>query len=695
MGTCRPPVRTAPCIPDRSRTRRLFVPRVAVASAHRIPEKRQLYKLGYGLFLLLLISLLVWPWPVLAAPAVPPFPDLVPVPEGDTRVILNAFTVDATLVDAGTAASWQVVVRARLHNPSPSEEAAIRLVPTTTGDAPLPDDLRFALGRDETQARPLSEATVDRTLRPDERLWLTFVYSVPAGSLPWTRFYYGVNRLAAWPSVVGSVRVSLHLPQQLDREVFLRISPDTTAYNGLLVEWQWEERVPPVPTDVLLIRPSLWQDIVTLRAAAASGDAQATARLARLLSDLVAADKAPQEVVEDFYSQALAAWAALADMRPDDPQPWREMAALYEIRARTSEDPETYTPLVLAALEEAWARGDRDDLTRQHLADVIREQVDHLIAEARWQDALSAAQRLREVLGAEGEREVQDLRHRIALAWARDRAAAGDRPGLREALNAGWGEAVAAYFLPRQPPLRYLALEVTTREREREIVITAALDTSARPDPRETWATFVRLLRAALPDNPIEAEEKGSLVRVRARVPFDTAADLLAAQKRIVGIVPDGPAWALVREGLSPTRLEMEQEPTLWGWRHLWREEVNLSPARAALDEVVAGLRVAMLTPPASDFPDDLLPLLRQERERDLLAWQGLRDEMSAVYVLRWEAPPGPPLARRWHLAVGEHVVMQGERSRPNVPRLALLGGLLLLAWTLVTLGLWRLLGRP
>ncbi len=656
---------------------------------------RHLYKSRYALFLLLLMSLLLWPRPALAAPALPPFPDPVPIPEGDTRVILNAFTVDATLVDTGTTASWQVVVRARLHNPSPSEEAAIRLVPTTTGDVPLPADLRFTLGRDETQARPLSESVVAHTLRPDERLWLTFVYAVPADSLPWTRFYYGVDRLAGWPSVVGSVRVSLHLARQLDREAFLHISPDTTAYNGLLVEWQWEERVPPVPADVLLIRPSLWQEIVGLRATAARGDAQATARLARLLTDMVTADKVPPEVVDEFYPQALAAWAALADMRPDDPQPWREMAALYEVRGNISGERDTYTPLVLAALEEAWARGDRDEVTRQHLADVIREQVDHLIAEARWQDALSAAQRLREVLGAEAEGEVQDLRHRVALAWARDRAAAGDRPGLMEALNAGWGEAVAAYFLPRQPPLRYLTLEVTTHERDREIVITAALDATARSDPRETWATFVRLLRAALPDDPIETEEKGSLVRVRARVPFDTAADLLAAQKRMVGVVPDGPAWTLVRAGLSPTRLEMEREPTVWGWRHRWREEVDLSPARAALDEVVAGLRVAMLTPPAPDFPDDLLPLLRQERERDLLAWQGLRDEMSAVYVLRWDVPPGPPLARRWHLAVGEHVIMQGERPRPDVPRVALLGGLALLAWTLVTLGLWRLLGRP
>ena len=490
------------------------------------------------------------------------------------------------------------------------------------------------------------------------------------------------------------MRVSLHLPVQLDREAFLRIAPDTTAYNGLLVEWQWEERVPPVPTDVLLIRPSVWARLTTWRGEAAAGDETATARLARLLTDMVTAADAPAEVVDAFYPQALALWTTLADRRPSDPQPWREMAALYEARGRDGEDKESYTTLALAALEEAWARGDRDEVTRRHLADVIRRQVDTLIAEGRYRDALTAANRLRDVLGASAEADVRALRQRAALAWAQERADAGDRAGLLEALTVGWGDAVAAYFLPRQPPLRYLTLEVRTRERERRIVITAALDPTARPNPQETWKTFARLLPTALPGGDVQVEQKGNLVRARLRIPFDTAEDLRRAQKRLVGIVPDRPEWALVAAGLSPVRLEMSRTDTLWGWRWFWREEVDLSPARAALDEVVTGLRVAMATPPTADFPSALLPLLQKERARDLRAWQDLRDHMGAVYIVRWETPPGPPLARRWQLALGDHIIMQGARTQPDMARIALLAGLLLLGWTIFSLALWRWLGR-
>ena len=643
--------------------------------------------------LLLVVWALVQPSTARAAQPLPPFPDLIIVPEGDTRVLLNAFVVDATLDEGNNAPQWRVVVRIRLHNPSRKEKDTVRLALSTNAGR-LPQDLRFAVGRDERQATNFEGNTIERTLAPDERLWLTFVYTVPAGEHPWTHFYFGVNRLSKWPTTVGSVRVSVHMPRQLDREAFLLIRPDTTAYNGLLVEWQWEERVPPLPTETLLIRPSVWEDIHDLRSAAANGDEDATERLARMLTDMVTMAATPRLVVEHFYPEALAMWSTLADLRPEDPRPWREMATLYEARAQVEGVNGPYTALILAALEEAWARGDRDMVTRQHLADVIRQQVETLLAAGQYRDAMSTADRLREVLGPDAEEEALRLRYRAALAWAQARAAEGDRKGMITALNAGWGEAVSSYFLPQQPSLRYLRVEIVTQEQAREITITAALDPTAQPNPQETWDTFVRLLRASFPNDEISTTQEGSRVRARVRIPFGTADDLLKGQKRLVEVVPDMAEWALVRAALSPVRLETTRTRTLWGWRREWREEVDLSPARAALDDVIARLRVSLVTAPSPDFPQELVPLLQQQREQDLLAWQRLLDEMSAVYVLRWEAPPGPPLARRWRLAVGEHIIMQGERLSPDLTRIAILAGIALVAWTAISLGLWRWLGR-
>ncbi len=639
------------------------------------------------------------PVPGQLAHPVPPeapatFPDLVPIPEGETKVLVNAFTVDATLIETEEGATWEIITRLRLYNSSPTEPASVRLSLSTSPNTPFPTDLRMAEGREAARAVPFTAKTYQRMLQPDQRLWLTFAYTVPVRDKSWTWFHYGVDRLQQWPTVVGSVRVSLHLPFQLSRSAFLLISPETTSYNGLLVEWQWEERVPPVPTDVLLVRPAVWRKIETLRAEHAAGDLTATARLARILTDMAVAEDAPTQVVDAFYPEALGLWADVAERRADDPQPWREMAALYEARGRRSGEQDTYSALALAALEEAWARGDRDEVTRRHLADVIRQQVEHLIAEARWQDALSALGRLQEIVGDGGTAEAVSLRRQIALAWAQERAQAGDREGLMQALAVGWDEAVVSYFLPRQPPIRYLTVEVTTGENTRNITITAALDPTARPDPRETWETFTRLLRAALPDGDVETENQGSLVRVRARITFADAEDLLTAQRRIAGVVPDRPEWSLVRAALSPARLEMSRVATIWGWRYVWKEEVDFTPVRSTLDEMIVGLRAALAAPPSPDFPEELVPLLKAQRESDLLAWQGLRDEMAAVYVLRWDDPPGPPLARRWQLSPGEHIIMQGERPRLDIPRVVMLLGALLLGWTLVTLALWWGLGR-
>ena len=665
-------------------------------NVHSITNRRYFDKLSRSFIpLLLLLACLLLPFGSTAqGPTSETFPDLVLVPEDrDTIVLVNAFTVDATLLENSGGSRWQVVTRIRLHNPSPTEPATIRLRLTTNTETSLPPDLRMTVGRDEDQAQPFASPTYERSLQPDERLWLTFVYTTPVTTTPWTWFRYGVNRLQAWPKVVGSVRVSVHMPRQLPRETFLHISPDTTAYNGLLVEWQWEERTPPVPVEVLVLRPSVWDAIVQGRAGNARGDITAQAQLARLLTDMVTTEGAPHEVVDAFYPEALGLWATLAKARPDDPQPWREMATLYQLQAE-HEDADSYTTLALAALEEAWARGDRSEAAREHLARIIREQVAHLLAEARWQDALAAIQRLEDVLGPGGEDEVADLRRQVAFKWAQAEATDGNREGMLRALSLGWGDSILGYFVPRYPPLRYLTIEVTTEERVRTIVITAALAPGAQPDPQDTWRSIVRALKAAVPAGSVKDEQKGNLVRAEIRIPFADADELRSAQARVVGVIPDRPEWALARAALTPLRLERTRTSTLWSEETRWREEVDLGGVQEAVDEVVGGLRTAMAAPLPPDFPEALVPLLRQQREADLLAWQGLRDEMAAVYTLQWDDPPGPPLYRRWHLAPGEHVLMQATRAQPNVPRLTALAATLLFGWTVLSLVLWRALGR-
>ncbi len=623
----------------------------------------------------------------------PHAPGLILIPESE-GVILAAFTVDATFTEGDTAA-LQVTVRARLHNPSTTRELPVRLK-LTGGDSrgqPI-TDLRFALGTDPAQATTYTADTFERTLAPDERLWITFVYTDVLGTQPWAHFRYRVDRLGEWPTTVGSVRVTLHFPEPLDQNAMIQVAPEPSRYTGLIWDWQWEDLVPPSSIEVIFVRPEAWARVRTLRQQVASGQVAAAKELAELLTTMVTAPDAPPTLAEAFYEEALGAWTQVAAARPNDPTPWKAMATLYKSRLDANPGEDAYRTLYVAALEEAWNRGDRSDETRAALAEAVSDEIRHLRAEGRWQEALTQLDRLKSIVGVEGTADVLALREEVALAWVQDRVQADDDAGVREALRVGWGDVILGYFRPRRPALRYAGIQVLTTDTTRVITMTATLDPSVSPNPEETWQTFVRVLGTALPTANVTTGRSGNTVQVAVRMPLGDVNGLIRDQKRLVEVLPDTPEWEVFRAALTPKRLQLTREPQWWGTRITWREEVDLAPARQALDDTIVGLRASLSVPPSPDFPEALLPILQRFRERDVEAWEGLRERTDVVYLLRWEAGMAPPLLKRWQWSLGDRVVMQASRAVPDPQRLGILGAGLLVLWTLFTLAVWRWLGR-
>lgn len=620
---------------------------------------------------------------------------LVPRPQGDTKVALTAYTVDLTFEEKDNSPHFTVVVKTRLHNPSTVNSASIVLDlrgKTNTG-API-SGLRLAEGQDATAAVPYAETSYIRTLRPDERMWLTFVYTDELSDIPWSKFQYNLDALNAWQTTVGSVRFTFHLPQGLTHTAFLRVAPDPSRFDTQRLEWQWEELTPQVPIDILFIRPQIWQYIETLRHQIMAGTSQATETLAQLLSDIIMKEGAPEEAVDVFYPEALALWTKIARERPQDPQPWRMLANLYALRAAREADPETYRSLIINALENAWQRGDRSDYVRTQLATVVRSQLEHLVEQQRWQEALEESDYLRDLLGPTGEDEVKRLRQKIALAWAQNLLRRGDENGIREALIAGWGPAVVSYFLPQRPSFAYLHLDIQTRERNRTVVITTTFDPHASPSPKEGWTTWIRAMQRAVPRITATQEDVGNSTVLTLTIPFVNASDLQDAQRRIVDTVPSLPEWAFIRDALSPVRLQYEQTNTLWGKRIVWEEEVDSTTSRQTLDEVISTLKATTQTPLLAEYPQELSDIRKALRQGDIRAWEELRDTARATYNLEWSEGLGPPSAHRWQLKTGEQTIMRASRTVIEPGRAILLAGALLLFWTGLTLLLWHTLGR-
>lgn len=626
----------------------------------------------------------------------PQDPGVIPVPKQPENVILAAFTVDVSYVEEETANYWQVITRARLHNPSTTQPvtAVLSLTGADSRGTPL-QDLRLAPGTDPQKATPYPQDTYTVALRPDERQWFTLVYTDRMATADFPRFRYDLSRLTRWPTIVGSVRVTLHFPRQVNRAAILHRAPDPTRFDGLSLDWQWENLTPRVAIDVLLVRPSLWDRLQALRVRRAAGETGAGDELAQTLLALLTANEPPVEAFERLYPEAVALWSERAEAHPQDAAPWRALALLYTARARLESPPDPYQTLALGALAQAWQRGDRDPAVRDMLARVAREQIATLRGRRKWQEALSTLASLADLLGPEGEEEITALRQEIARAWAQERLDAADAEGVRQALVAGWGEDILTYFTPHTPRFRRLDISVQTREQTRIITATVIPFAAGTTDEEAQWAADVEALQQAIPDAAVSAETMAHAYTLQITIPFETPETLIDVGRRAAHALDLLPEWAPLIGVLQPRQVQVTETITWWGKNVQWTEEVDLTAARRSLDEALASLQAALEAPPPPDFPADLVPIWRALQEQDLNAWQALRDQSSIVYTLRWEEGLGPPQLKRWHVAPGEKAILRAERRVIAPGRSSVTLAAALILWTVLSLILWHRLRYP
>lgn len=239
------------------------------------------------------------------------------LPLSDTPVRLLTHTVDVVpSLNGDGSLTLTIAATYRLHNPeSEAVTVLLRLVPARgDGRAARTMPTNVSLETDG-QALPLQpsgenrQLTTELSLTADTRTNLLLRYTIQLDESALPALNYPMNTLNAWPTPIGSWRLTLTTPDQLSPDSWLRVEPDGWTYNGKRVQWLSENAIPQQPFVFQVVDPTVWRELQTLADTLATEPTSATfARQGALYQKLYTSPAANDAIRKRFYAQALAAY---------------------------------------------------------------------------------------------------------------------------------------------------------------------------------------------------------------------------------------------------------------------------------------------------------------------------------------------------------------------------------------------------
>lgn len=631
------------------------------------------------LFLLLLFVLLAQPHTGRAqGPEGELLTGTAPAPlSGAGSVVFISQAVDATL-QRGEDGQYRVAAESviRLHNSNRRGGTTVTLGwPGWAGDnlrfdaAQLPAfSLRNNQGRLNSYTQEVTTSWQGSERQSNWLVTQTFIgadarerlfvdWQQPLGAGPLLTYSFGALPSGAWPGAVGSLRVTLALPDYASSEIIVSAVPTDYTFSGTELEWLLVEQEPTANPTVTFIAPHLWQEIEAARAALASEPVEANLRLASLYEQLAEAG------VSEYGSEAVAALEAAHLAAPESPEPLRRLALLYQARVRQQPDNLALLEQAVQAAEAALEAGSDDEALRAGL-------VENLLALAEAWEAQEPAVAL-------------DFLNRAVRAGSAPEQLAAQRQRLAEQLAvqalAGQDLSVAltlaeTYGLPGEEiPIPWLdgaSLQIESAPGMRVLRLHVAGEPALLDEQLDTLA-------ARLNEAGFTTEWDGQALTLTLE--GDDAAWQQAGQSIAPALEPH-PELDLLRSALSSPTIQHRTVQDLFESRYGYREQLALESRAATLAEE---LRQAAATQESAWEQ----ALMNEAADR----WQRLDESQTVQLVARFEV--GPTVQRSWSLQppTNELVEWRGEAARRENWLLAIGGGALLL---LLLLALIWLPGR-
>lgn len=589
-----------------------------------------------------------------------------------TAVELTALTVDADIVErdghtyARGTLGWQV------HNTDVLNETAIVVgFPEWASASASFDPTKFETFRvlldnqpvvfaSQTAdviygdaARTINWYTFELTLEPDEKQSITAEFSQDLGTDLFPRFTYGMLVGNRWKNAVGSARISVKLPAQTTGEQFITLDPDVPDFDGQKLTWLWAELNPEADPGVSLIRPSLWQQLLDRRRAAAQNpdDFNAHLELGQIYQAL-AAEPSPRR--DNFLAQAVAELESAARLAPDNATAVRTLAELYEQRAGPANGPRSSNYVALAMTQWQKLVGTSADAdARKQLAEdsfylaldaAARGEFDrafHLLDDARTfapdgagplytPDRFANQVKVTHLAAARADIAAGA----IANAYTHVRAVYGD--GFQPATNL---------------PANALALNharINTSPLAREII----LDLIPYPAPsdqalQETTRVAASLNETSAGEAKVEPDVSGYTLTIQ--VPFTTDAELRARLVKLAAALPTGGDWALVRAAILPAQLDLTVSDDTFARRVHYREVVDWSQGQQQIQDTLNEMS-AQIGELSTASPDD--PEAQLKRALLSHAQEWWFQQLGAL-TSEYELNAGNGATRRWNISLG------------------------------------------
>ena len=540
------------------------------------------------------------------------------------------------------------------------------------------------------------------------------------GDGPVATFRFATAQAARWTGEIGSSRVVVELPQVTNLEQVLAVQPSDVAFDGQRVEWYYSDFEPSVDVVLMLVKPSLWQQVLQARIAVteAPSSARAHYELALLYRQIAGSGSVAdwQESYQDMLMAELSAALQSAESLPAEVSCdiRRDMQAYYLEKTRRA-DTTVDTAFLLQAVDafrQAETMCPQDAMPHEVIAQ-IEEGYIVLAHEARRQGRyeatlgyLESAEVLyREVDGEGGEflQRVETERHMCFLTWMLDLLRQGDiRSAVVVGERGGIGESALADW-DAMPRTSSVQISVQTGAGQRRILISltpfpSALEGSERPQALQS-------LVAALAESAdggftvtLSVSDAGAYL-IETAIPFTSGTQLRDAQSTLAAALPDWPELAFARVVLAPTEIDVQQEEAPFSRRESYQETIDSRESASILAEQLQSCerRLQELDGAAgqADDAESVESELRLVR-REILTmarsgWERLAGSSRAVFSLSWTSLTGEQIERTWTVDAGRELDMHLGSEMYDWSAIAMAVGLTILGIVVIVLILFLL----
>lgn len=646
------------------------------------------------------------------------------LPAQAAGVALQTHTTDIMLSDGGAASATSFY---RLRNEGRSDAlVTVRFAaPTAQGFAALPGDLAVTAG-----GEPLALQAVDGgsqalvTVPADGRLDVRASYSYSLGDAVLLHVRFPASALDDWPGST-SFRLTVNVPSSIPRESWLRVTPEgwrfgpTEQAGVVAIQWLYEGNIPSDPLLFEYANPSLWNEIVQRRGAAAGGGVSEYLALGASYARL-ATEAADAAVRDRFYGQALAAYGTALDRGAVTGASPEALAPVYAGQARlyrqrivgpNGEYSPEHAQLLVDAVARAMGTLPAADPLRPELQQWLNDGLTIVLDGARerrdWQTALDTLDQLAAAPGSAVDPAYIDEQRRTILfeqslqlleEGQRDEAVAVSGAGIvgtdlqppqeSQSLFAAWQATMTVHADGAE--IHFVGEPASGRE------LAAG---SAATGLAETWAGAASSTggRVALASVPV-AEDPSLPVEIVITLPADATGLPLA------NATPLRADWALLRSILAQAAPQAEAESTFLRRTVLLGLPLDLRTVGDQWRRLAAELEQKAVSFEAQqpstnrDDPAALEAALRTKIQAanyraEANNWSSLADNSQVVALL--EGPRGAPAdARAWQITVSDPPqTLQYASWGVNSTGVLLLAAAGLLAVLLLAGMLWSLLG--